>query len=129
MRVEAARILSLPGDRAVLGPADDGGYYLLGLKHAHRPLFEGIAWSTEHVARQTLERAGAMGLDVHVLPTWYDVDDRVAFRLLHGELFDGAAFDRALAPHRAPHSRALMMSLLNAADFAQRMVLVTREVA
>jgi uncharacterized protein len=127
--VETARVLSRPGDRAVLGPADDGGYYLLGLKQAHRPLFDGIAWSTEHVARQTRERAEAIGLEVHVLPRWYDVDDRAAFHLLHGELFDGATFDRALTPHAAPHSRALMMSLLQTTDFAFRMGLEKREVA
>ncbi len=73
--VETASVLARPGDRAVLGPSTDGGYYLLGLKAAHRRLFEDIAWSTEHVAQQTLERAAEIGLDVHMLPTWYDVDD------------------------------------------------------
>ena len=55
------RCLREPGDRAVLGPSTDGGYYLLGLKTAHRRLFEDIAWSTESVAEQTLERAGRSG--------------------------------------------------------------------
>ena len=84
--VEAAQVLARPGDRAVLGPANDGGYYLLGLKAMHRPLFEGIAWSTEYVARQTLERAAELGLPVHVLPEWYDVDRRrdCGRRLLRG---------------------------------------------
>ena len=44
-------MLAQPGERAVLGPSTDGGYYLLGLKTAHRRLFEDIAWSTERVAR------------------------------------------------------------------------------
>src|SRR5262249_27561019 len=44
--VAAARALLPPGDRLVLGQAEDGGYYLIGLKHAHRRLFEDIAWST-----------------------------------------------------------------------------------
>src|SRR5713101_398768 len=52
--VETAQVLAQPGDRAVLGPASDGGYYLLGLKQAHDRLFRDIAWSTEDVARQTL---------------------------------------------------------------------------
>ena len=48
--VETAEMLARPGERAVLGPASDGGYYLLGLKTAHRRLFDDIAWSTERVA-------------------------------------------------------------------------------
>lgn len=84
--VETAKTLALPGDRAVLGPSDDGGYYLLGLKTPHRRLFEDISWSTERVAAQTLERAREVGLDMHVLPTWYDVDDPQDLRRLHREL-------------------------------------------
>ena len=66
--VETARVLAQPGDRAVIGPSTDGGYYLLGIKERHRGLFEGISWSTEHVMRQTLQRAEELGIDVHVLP-------------------------------------------------------------
>src|SRR6266851_6828827 len=55
--IETAAALARPGDRAVLGPSSDGGYYLLGLKTAHRRMFEDIDWSTERVARQTMERA------------------------------------------------------------------------
>ena len=73
--VETADVLARPGDRVVLGPAHDGGYYLLGVKSARRRLFQDIAWSTEHVARQTLDRAAELGLPVHMLPKWYDVDD------------------------------------------------------
>src|ERR1700733_10324784 len=84
--VETAAVLARPGDRAVLGPSSDGGYYLLGLKTAHRHMFENIAWSTEQVARQTLERAREIGLDVHRLPVWYDVDDVDGLRRLRAEL-------------------------------------------
>src|SRR5262249_27151548 len=59
--VATARALAQPGDRAVLGPSNDGGYYLLGLKAPHRRLFEDVAWSTEAVARQTRERAARIG--------------------------------------------------------------------
>ena len=55
--VETAEILARPGERAVLGPSTDGGYYLLGLKTVHGRLFEDIAWGPEEVAAQTLERA------------------------------------------------------------------------
>src|SRR5215471_2898732 len=71
--VETAHVLAQPGDRAVFGPAIDGGYYLLGLKAQHHRLFGDIAWSTERVAQQTLERAAELNLPVHILPTWYDV--------------------------------------------------------
>ena len=83
---ETAELLARPGDRAVLGPSSDGGYYLLGLKTAHRRMFEDIAWSTKRVDRQTRERAREIDLDVHVLPVWYDVDDVESLRRLHAEL-------------------------------------------
>jgi rSAM/selenodomain-associated transferase 1 len=84
--VEAAKVLAQPGERAVLGPSSDGGYYLLGLKTVQSHLFEEIAWSTEHVAAQTLERAREINLDVHVLPAWYDVDDVEDLRRLSGDV-------------------------------------------
>ena len=87
--VRAARLLAAPGDRAVLGPAEDGGYYLLGLKRAHAELFADIAWSTDAVAAQTRERAGSIGLELAELPVWYDIDD-------------GAALNRLLASWREP---------------------------
>lgn len=59
----------------VLGPAEDGGYYLIGGKAAPAALFEGIEWSTEKVLAQTLRNAQRLNLSVHLLPTWYDVDD------------------------------------------------------
>src|SRR5262249_9144975 len=89
---ETANMLAEPGDRAVLGPSTDGGYYLLGLKSPHRRLFEDVAWSTAAVADQTRARAAEIGLDLHVLPAWYDVDDIAALRLLRSELCDGASF-------------------------------------
>lgn len=87
--VEAVRTLAPPGDRLVLGPADDGGYYLIGLKQAHRRLFEDIAWSSEVVLRQTLERAAELGLDAVTLAPWYDVDDAAGFERLRRELLGG----------------------------------------
>jgi rSAM/selenodomain-associated transferase 1 len=72
---EAAAILLAPGDRAVLGPSDDGGYYLLGMKARHAALFADIAWSTDSVAEATRHRARAIGLELVEIETWYDVDD------------------------------------------------------
>jgi len=81
---DAATLLLAPGDRAVLGPADDGGYYLLGLKAAHAALFADITWSTEDVAAQTRARARSIGLELVELDSWYDVDDAASLEtLLH----------------------------------------------
>ena len=118
--VDAAESLAQPGDRAVLGPSIDGGYYLLGVKQPHRRLFEGVAWSTEHVARQTLDRAAEIGLRVDILPVWYDVDDAEALDTLHSELCKGAAFS-GLRSHAAPHSTALMRELVAGSDFRDRL--------
>jgi rSAM/selenodomain-associated transferase 1 len=125
---ETAAVLAQPGDRAVLGPSDDGGYYLLGIKRRHRRLFEGIDWSTDRVARQTRERAQEIGLPLHELPKWYDVDDVSALRQLHAELFDGQSFDRTLTPHAAPHSAALISRLIANANLGTRLTL-TRNAA
>lgn len=84
---EAVRILSLPGDCLVLGPSEDGGYYLVGLKKMHRRIFEEISWSTGSVLEQTLERAAELTLRVHLLPLGYDVDNHVTLRRLCHELF------------------------------------------
>ena len=119
--VEAATVLAQPGDRAVIGPSTDGGYYLLGVKRAHRRLFEDIEWSTEHVARQSFERAQEIGLEVHWLPAWYDVDDVSTLRQLRSELFDGRSMNHALIPYRASHTRALMEQLLGASDLGARL--------
>ncbi|HMX40916.1 MAG TPA: DUF2064 domain-containing protein, partial [Saprospiraceae bacterium] len=58
----------------VLGPASDGGYYLLGMKHLAPALFQGIAWSTGSVLQQTLAASRAAGLSVTLLPMLRDVD-------------------------------------------------------
>jgi rSAM/selenodomain-associated transferase 1 len=118
--VETANVLAEPGDRAVLGPADDGGYYLLGLKRVHERLFADIAWSTGSVADATIARAGEIGLDVHVLPSWYDVDDLGALRALRAHL-DPVAPSDALSPYRAMHTAALLQSLLRTSDLARRL--------
>jgi uncharacterized protein len=106
--VAAARALAPPGDRLVLGPAEDGGYYLIGVKHPHRRLFEDIAWSTERVYRQTLNRAAEIGLDTVTLTGWYDVDDLASLRRLADELGNPAGY---AAPHTAAFLRRLAAAL------------------
>jgi rSAM/selenodomain-associated transferase 1 len=58
----------------VLGPAIDGGYYLIGLKRTVPDLFVGIPWSTERVLGKTQEKASTLGLKTALLPPWRDVD-------------------------------------------------------
>jgi hypothetical protein len=121
--IETADVLVRPGDRAVLGPSSDGGYYLLGLKAEHRRLFEDIAWSTERVAEQTLERAREINLEVHRLPVWYDVDDVDSLRRLRAELGrpdSGTHRLDAHHPHRAKATAALVNSLWRDRDFSRR---------
>jgi rSAM/selenodomain-associated transferase 1 len=102
---DAATILAAPGDRLVMGPAEDGGYTLLGMKTAHAHLFTDIDWSTDRVAAQTRDRAREAGLSLVELPVWYDVDDEAAlFRLRHELAEGGHAYP---APYTAAHLRAL----------------------
>jgi len=119
--VETARMLAQPGDRAVLGPSADGGYYLLGVKARHRRLFEDVAWSTDAVAGQTLARAAEIGLDVHVLPEWYDVDEPACLRMLCEEVIDRRAFAPRLRANRPVHTAHLLGTLLAHADLAPRL--------
>lgn len=107
----AAAALDAPGDRVVLGPATDGGYYLVGLKRAHHRLFEDISWSTTSVLAQTLERARELSLEAQLLPEWYDVDDVRSLRILCRELFGRSATH---SPGSA--TRALLDRLLSELD-------------
>jgi uncharacterized protein len=110
--VEAVTTLRAPGDRLVLGPATDGGYYLIGLKHPHRHLFHDIEWSTERVYRQTTERAASIGLELVTLPAWYDVDDSASLKWLCEELFDGRRPPQCLRDgYLASHTREYLRSL------------------
>ena len=70
----------------VLGPATDGGYYLIGLKTAHPRLFEDVKWGSDVVFAETLSRAGEIGLPLVKLASWYDVDDAESFAILRAEL-------------------------------------------
>jgi len=106
--VQAIETLREPGDRMVLGPASDGGYYLIGLKHPHKHLFTQIAWGIETVARSTCERAAEIRLATTLLPEWYDVDDVETLRWLQEELAGRAT--RFRAGGYAAASRAFLKS-------------------
>jgi rSAM/selenodomain-associated transferase 1 len=95
---QALKHLQRPGDRIVLGPCDDGGYYLIGLKKPHTELFERIDWSTERVLAQTMRNAAKIGLEAKLLPVEYDIDDGAALRRLSNELLSHNACD-CVAPN------------------------------
>lgn len=90
----------------VIGPSLDGGYFLLAMTRFHPALFEGIAWSTEVVYRQTIERAATLRLSCLSLEPWYDVDTVAELRQLQAEL-------ASLPPTVAPATRAVLSTLSN----------------
>ena len=105
----AVDLLAPEDDRVVLGAADDGGYYLIGLKQAHRNLFDRIAWSTADVLAHTIERAKEIGLPVELLPRWYDVDDAATLNELFDDLFVAEQRDGA---YLAPHTKAFLNAII-----------------
>ena len=73
----------------VLGPAEDGGYYLVGLGAPAPELFVDVPWGTSTVYRTTLGRARALGRRIAVLPVWFDVDRARDLARLGREPVDG----------------------------------------
>jgi rSAM/selenodomain-associated transferase 1 len=71
---QALDLVADPTVDVVLGPTEDGGYYLIGVRTAPPEIFEGIAWSTPRVLAETLQRAAAAGLRTACLAPWFDVD-------------------------------------------------------
>src|SRR5438876_12272930 len=104
---EAVELLSTIEDRVVLGPSDDGGYYLIGVKKPYRHLFEQIDWSTERVLKQTMQRATEIGIEVKLLPTGYDVDDDASLRRLCNELLSDTT-----SADIAPYTRECLASFV-----------------
>ena len=70
----ACRHLEGGGADVVVGPSEDGGYYLIGLRQPAPALFRAMAWSTPAVLPETLARVREAGLRLHLLPAWFDVD-------------------------------------------------------
>jgi hypothetical protein len=70
-----AALSSLQGDSdVVIGPAEDGGYVLIGMRQPQAALFADISWGSERVLAETLARAKSLHLNYHLLPTLWDVD-------------------------------------------------------
>ncbi len=72
--------------KITLGPAADGGYYLIGMNRFLPEIFTGIPWSTGEVFPRTMEKAAALGVGTALLPEWRDVDDADDLDALKGRL-------------------------------------------
>jgi uncharacterized protein len=73
--LETARDWLAAGSTAVVGPSDDGGFYLLGLRSCWPGLLDTLSWSTERTCAETVERLSQHGLNPKMLSPWFDVDD------------------------------------------------------
>ena len=98
------------GADVVLGPCDDGGYYLIGLRRPQPRLLRDVPMSTPTVLRDTLAIAAELGLRVALLPTWYDVDTGAELQRLRRELA-ATVTDGLASP--AHYTRAFLHSKLS----------------
>ncbi|MBI4354847.1 MAG: TIGR04282 family arsenosugar biosynthesis glycosyltransferase [Candidatus Omnitrophica bacterium] len=97
--------LALRDHDLVVGPTDDGGYYLLGISRpVSAALFRGVVWSSSSVCRRTLANARRLGYSVRRLPIWHDIDTLPDLRRL----------ERALRQRktRAPHTWRVLQEWL-----------------
>ena len=76
--------LSRKETQVVLGPSEDGGYYLMGMKQPVPELFDNMTWSHARVLAETTERLNALGLSYDLLPSWFDLDRVEDLRRLRG---------------------------------------------
>lgn len=83
----------------VLGPADDGGYYLIGMRTVHTELFDGVEWGTASVLTDTLRAADRAGIEARLIRAAYDVDTVDDLHRLERDL-------QAAPPGLAPRVRA-----------------------
>jgi rSAM/selenodomain-associated transferase 1 len=75
-----------------IGPAEDGGYYLLAISQDHPCLFEGISWSTENVLKQTIAAIKKNDVSYALLPALFDIDDFESLQMLVRK-YPGVIFD------------------------------------
>ncbi len=84
--IEAVEVVRAHPETVVIGPARDGGYYLIGMHTPQAVLFSDVPWSTPEVLAITLEHAARAGLPVHLLAECNDVDDGASLEHLRREL-------------------------------------------
>jgi len=109
---DLSTFLKEPKDRMVIGPCWDGGYYLLGLRHAHTRLFEDVTWNTDRVYVETIERSKEINLQAITLPIWYDVDDQISLNRLLSELFPERANEAVPQGAPAPYTKEFLLQIL-----------------
>jgi uncharacterized protein len=106
----ATRRLLEPGVDAVLGPADDGGYWAIGLRRPDPLVFAGVPMSTPRTCSAQLRRLAALGLCTGGLPPLRDVDtmiDAAAVARACPETGFAAAYRRVSAAHAADHEQSV----------------------
>jgi rSAM/selenodomain-associated transferase 1 len=81
-----AAFCALKAAPVVVGPASDGGYYLIGMRTPGAPLFEGVSWSSKHTLAQTEALAQAQGIAISYLPEQSDLDTQEDFERWHKSL-------------------------------------------
>jgi rSAM/selenodomain-associated transferase 1 len=102
---EAFNRLDDPDTDVVIGPCDDGGYYLIGWKQPHPRLVREVQMSTDQVLVDTLAIAAAEKLNVSLLPPWFDVDNLADLRRI--------LLDRSESPSGAIHTRRFLRDRLH----------------
>jgi hypothetical protein len=75
----------------VIGPAEDEGYYLIGMRKLHAEIFNDIPWGTDRALAATEARVSEAGLELKLLPVWYDVDAPEELERLRRELDENKA--------------------------------------
>jgi rSAM/selenodomain-associated transferase 1 len=81
---EAFKYLDAPDRRAVLGPSQDGGYYLVGMNQAIPEIFSGMTWSHDRVLADSLVKLRELCINFALLPDWFDVDTMADIQRLRG---------------------------------------------
>ncbi len=107
---QALQRLAEPEIDIVLGPCEDGGYYLIGWKAPHPALVRGVAMSTPDVLEDTLALARAENLRVALAPTWYDVDTIADLERLDQELEGPSPFGHHTRAFLATHPSKIKWS-------------------
>lgn len=80
----------------VIGPSEDNGYYLIGLKKACFGIFEGVHWSSDRVFTETIKNVRRLNKKIFILNRWYDIDNAESLTYLKNEL--KREKDRSVAP-------------------------------
>ena len=92
---------------SVIGPALDGGYYLIGFQQENffPQAFDNMPWGTRHVLNKTLSVFKRVKQNIHILPSWQDTDDYVDLLALHKRITKG----KNIAHHSAGVLKAILL--------------------